>query len=174
MRILTTAILLASATFGAEASSILTIDDNGPVRAPSVLVLNDNAPMVTSMVRLGPPEPIADDPDVIVEGAKDEATGLPFAIPALPTVIRAGIEGDAFARSLVPQNFAPPREIPGVPVAPVPPVAPMAAKQPGVPSVPTVPEPGQPAGKAGFASGKEPDTEFAPPAQSVSSPSLLR
>lgn len=100
MRILTAAVWLVAATCSAEASSILVIDDAGTVRSPSTLALNDGRALATSpsMLTLGPPTA---EPDVGEGATKAEP------IPSQPTVIRAGIEGEAFARALAPGAAGP-------------------------------------------------------------------
>lgn len=99
MRILVVAVMMAASTFGAGASSILVIGDGGLVGGASVEVLNDGHVLAAapSVITLGTPI-AAVDPDVEAEGPApaDE----PLSIAPLPTVIRAGIEGQAFTRAL--------------------------------------------------------------------------
>lgn len=153
MRILAAAFFFAAATSDAGASSIITIDDNGAmIRAPSVEVLGaSDAPIVASSVlHLGAPGPVPDE--IVVAPPPGSETSEPVSIPLLPTVIRAGIEGDAFTRSLGPEELkpaareqaaeeppAPIKRGSGVPVAAVPPVVPSAPKQAVAPRQAVVP-----------------------------------
>lgn len=151
MHIATAAFLLATATSGAGASSIIVIDDNGTMmHAPSVQVLGaaDAPAVAASVLHLGAPGPAPDE--IAVAPPPGSETEEPVSIPLMPTIIRAGIEGDAFTRSLGPEDLKPAAEQPaegkpavkrgsGIPVAAFPPVVPSAPKQAVAPRQAVVP-----------------------------------
>lgn len=119
MRILATAFLVLMASGTAQASSILVIDDNHRASGPSILRLDDTTPAASSpsLLTLGT-TPARQDVDIIEEPAAAEAE-VPQSIPDLPLVVRAGVEGPAFARSIPEESAEPAGAAPVTPAEPV-------------------------------------------------------
>ncbi len=155
MRIVTAAVLFLAASAGAEASSILVIEDNREVRGNSLAAINDGRELSISpsVMMIGTPKPAAAPKTEASAAAPD-----PLAISPLPMVIRAGVEGEAFTRALAPdgtgaaQTQAKPRDASAPANGVSSPVAPRAAVDPAAPppvarNVPAKPDaqPEQPA-----------------------------
>ncbi len=112
MRIVTTSIILAAMTAGAQASSIIMLGSAAEGTGPSMILLGSPARTVTasvviiagsespkrpSIVAFGEPAPSVDHEKVAAIPAVEKAT--PRKPAQLPMVIRGGLAGDAFARA---------------------------------------------------------------------------
>ncbi|WP_274629827.1 hypothetical protein [Arvimicrobium flavum] len=98
MRMVLTAFLLAAATGSAAASSFLAIGTDAPSETPSILVLKSaDAPLAAvSILQVGTTPDAIETAAIGTDHTPSET--LLRGIPAMPMVIRAGIEGEAFMR----------------------------------------------------------------------------
>ena len=102
MRIFMTAAIIATTFGAAEADSIVRLGSEGAIESPSVITLGESRSDASapSIVALGEPAPplAATEPDPM-ETAATRQKDVPLASAPMPTVIRAGIEGEAFTRA---------------------------------------------------------------------------